>query len=121
MRTKTLLIITLIIGVLFFSVHYNAQKKIVLTKIKLTDEQMALIKGKGCSFWAWLAAVAADVGCAVAPDPWACLAAAGTSADCISQLLDSNSSGGANGGCIGNCGGGPGSIGPNGKPLPITQ
>lgn len=69
----------------------------------LTPSQMEIINGKGCSFLQWFAAVAADIGCAVKPDPWSCLAAAGTSADCIVQLLQGGgdpapSSGGYSGG-----------------------
>ena len=55
-------------------------------KKALTSEQLSLIEGRGCNFWEWLAAIAADIGCAVVPDPWGCLAALGTTADCIAQL-----------------------------------
>ncbi|MBS1950210.1 MAG: hypothetical protein JST37_04305 [Bacteroidetes bacterium] len=111
------LIILVVIGIL----TTQAFQKTIDSNLRkeLTDDQLSLIEGKGCSFFAWLAAIAADVGCAVAPDPWACLAAAGTSADCISQLLGSSSGSGTPNTCTSGCGGG--SIGPNGKPLPIAQ
>jgi hypothetical protein len=82
MKTKSLLAMVALATLLITQTSLDGATK----KTKLTNEQMALLNGKGCSVWAWIAALAADVGCAIKPDPWTCLAALGTSADCISQL-----------------------------------
>ncbi len=66
-----------------------SSKQAPITHISsLSDEQLAVLNGKGCSFGQWLATIGAWVGCAsvsggVVPVLAACLGAVGGTIDCI--------------------------------------
>lgn len=78
--------ICVLLTVCLLSQPFGQRQEINTKMKKLTTEELSLLSGQGCSAWAWIAAVAGDIGCAVDPNPWVCLAALGTTADCISQL-----------------------------------
>lgn len=67
--------------------------------VKLSTEQMMVINGQGCTFFEWLATLAAAASCGTA---WACFLADGLSMDCITELLGGSGGGGTNG-CTNPC------------------
>jgi len=91
MKTKLLLTAVAIATLLISQTSlFKVKNHSTSNKTRLTNEQMSLLNGKGCSAAIWAASLIGDADCALGShSPYTCLASFASTVDCILGLDDS--------------------------------